>query len=132
MKPGTIAGIALWTYSRELCRFSGREMLDTMLDVSNGSTWMLTRESLALVRAGLSVRARIAAEAGGRRILAYAVARAATIWALMSLLSTLRLVAGSDWQPEMGKSAASCWLGWRLRLRSYDMTASLAYAGLRG
>jgi hypothetical protein len=98
-----LIGLALRAYPREVRERSANEMLGTTLDISGGSRLLLARESLALLRGGLRVRARATAEVGVRRLLADACVQAATLWVLVSLASTLRLVIPLDVHPSFGE-----------------------------
>lgn len=86
-----LAGIALLAYPREARESRGREMVGTVLDLSERSPWLVVGESLALIHAGLRVRASITARSGSRRLAATVCAQAATVWGLVLLIAYLQL-----------------------------------------
>jgi hypothetical protein len=87
-----IARLAVRAYPLKVRDASGAEMLGTLLDLSEGSTAVLLRESFALTLAGLRSRARTTAAVGVRRLAADACCRAATLWGLLILGFTVPLI----------------------------------------
>ncbi|MGH2833169.1 MAG: hypothetical protein ACRDK2_10385 [Solirubrobacteraceae bacterium] len=84
MRAERIIRAALWAYPRDVRRSRGDEMTATVLDLSEGSQWMLLQETLGLAYGGLSARAGMDPQASTRR-LADICALAATIWGSVML-----------------------------------------------
>jgi hypothetical protein len=82
-----IVRLAMRAYPREVRASSDGEMLDTALDLSAGSWQALLRESGALLRGGLSARARVNARGDPLRLAADACCVAATLWSTWVLIS---------------------------------------------
>lgn len=73
-----LLGLAMLAYPPDLREARGDEIVDTVLNVSHGSPWRVTRESVALIRSGLGARANVTASSGARRLAATVCAQAAT------------------------------------------------------
>lgn len=85
-----VVSAALLAYPKDVRESLGNEMLGTVLDASNGSSWRVLSESVALIRSGLRTRASITIAAGPRQFAAAVCAQAATVWGLFLLISLLR------------------------------------------
>jgi len=80
MRRDQLARAALRAYPEAVRRTRGPEMIDTLLDASDGSMRAFARELFALLRAGVRSRACATADAGFRRLAADGVCLGATLW----------------------------------------------------
>jgi hypothetical protein len=131
MRRARIAAVALLAYPRDVRLSSGAEMLDTVLDISNGSAWVLARESLALVRAGLRTRVRLNTQVGAKRLAADVCAQAATVWGALSLTSSMWLFMAVRRSPDFTELGYLTLIGVTIAfaLLGYDRIAGLCGLG---
>ncbi len=94
-----LLNLALRAYPVQVRLERGEEMWCTALDLSRGSSWLFARETVALVRGGLHARVRITTAVGPKRLVGDVLAQAVTVWGILALTETLRVVTTAYWNP---------------------------------